>query len=150
MASNLKIRPLRAADEPVWRDLFLAYVVDFYQGKIDEQTIEATFHGMLSADQTMRCWVADINGKPVGFAHVILHPSTWSVMPDSYLNDIFTDPNYRRHGVGRALLQEIVNTGHEEGWRKLYWKTRSDNEDAKRLYRKVAAETDWVTFELAY
>lgn len=149
MASNMKIRPLRAADEPIWRELFLAYV-EFYQGKVSDEAIEASFHGMLSADQTLRCWVADINGKPVAFATLVLHPSTWSIMPDAYLNDLFTAPNYRQHGAGRALIQEIINTGHEEGWRKLYWKTAQSNDTARSLYRKVAKETDWVTFEVAY
>ncbi len=149
MASNMKVRPLRAADEPQWQALFRGYL-QFYNTKPDETVMESTFHGMLSADQTLRCWVADINGKAVGMAHVILHPSTWSQMPDAYLNDLFTAPDYRKHGVGRALLQEVINTGHEEGWRKLYWNTAADNESAKRLYRKVAKETSWVKFEVGY
>ena len=69
--------------------------------------------------------------------------------PDAYLNDLFVDPTYRRQR-NRALLQEVVNTGHEEGWRKLYWKTAGDNEAAQGLYRKVAAQTDWMTFEVKY
>lgn len=149
MASNLKIRPLRAADEPQWRDLFESYM-RFYNTAPDDQAIESAFHGMLSADQALRCWVADINGNAVGLVHVILHPNTWSLMPDAYLEDLFTHPDYRRHGVGRALLQEVINTGHEEGWRKLYWNTAADNETAQSLYRKVAKQTSWVRFEVAY
>ena len=149
MASNLKIRPLRAADEAAWQQLFSDYAT-FYQAKIPADAVEAAFHGMLSADLTLRGWVAVINDKPVGLAHLVLHPSTWSLLPDAYLNDLFVDPTYRRHGVGRALLQEVVNTGHEEGWRKLYWKTAGDNEAAQGLYRKVAAQTDWMTFEVKY
>ena len=149
MASNLKIRPLRAADESDWQRLFTDYM-HFYNAQPDPQAMEAAFHGMLSADLAMRCWVADINGRVVGIAHLVLHASTWSLMPDAYLNDLFTDANYRNHGVGRALLQEVINTGHEEGWRKLYWNTAADNETAQRLYRKVAKQTDWVKFEVKY
>lgn len=149
MASNLKIRPLRAADESDWIRLFTDYI-HFYQSTPDQAAMEAAFHGMLSADMTMRCWVADINSKVVGLTHVILHPNTWSTMPDAYLEDLFTDADYRRHGVGRSLLQKVINTGHEEGWRKLYWNTAADNETAQSLYRKVAAQTSWVRFEVKY
>ena len=108
MASNLKIRPLRAADEAAWQQLFSDYAT-FYKAKIPADAVEAAFHGMLSADLTLRGWVAVINDKPVGLAHLVLHPSTWSLLPDAYLNDLFVDPTYRRLGVGRALLQEVVN-----------------------------------------
>lgn len=149
MASDIKIRPLRAKDETVWRDMFLDYA-DFYGSKIDEEAIEATFHGLLSADLTLRGWVAVINDKPVGFAHMVLHPNTWSLMPDAYLEDLFVTPNFRRHGVGRALLQAAINAGHEEGWRKLYWNTDQSNEAAQALYEKVAQKTSWVRFEVQY
>ena len=149
MASNLKVRPLRAADHAAWVDLFTAYA-DFYGTRLSESAMEATFHGMLSADMTLRCWVAVINDKPVGLVHLVLHPNTWSLLPDAYLEDLFVDANYRKHGVGRALLQEVINTGHEEGWRKLYWNTAADNLEAQPLYHKVATQTSWIKFEVNY
>lgn len=149
MASNLKVRPLKANDHADWQTLFKGYAA-FYNTSINEDAMEAAFHGMLSADLTMRCWVAVINDKPVGLVHLILHPSTFSLLPDAYLEDLFVDSNYRKHGVGRALLQEVINTGHEEGWRKLYWNTAADNHAAQSLYRKVATQTSWVKFEVNY
>ena len=112
MASNLKIRPLRAADEAAWQQLFLT-MRPFTRRKFQPMRSRLRFTACFR-----RSHVARLGGGYQRQARRTCTPGVapqhLEFTPDAYLNDLFVDPTYRRHGVGRALLQEVVNTGHEE------------------------------------
>jgi len=50
------------------------------------------------------CFGAYISDKQVGFARVVTDYSTFS-----WLCDVFTDPKYRGKGVGKQLVEAVVN-----------------------------------------
>jgi GNAT superfamily N-acetyltransferase len=66
-----------------------------------------------------------------------------------YLDDLFTDPAARGTGAGKALLLRAAGIADEEGASVVRWITAADNATARRLYDSVAAETPWVTYDLA-
>ena len=65
-----------------------------------------------------------------------------------YLEDLFVDPAARGHGIGEALIQDLIDIGRERGWSRLYWHTRASNEAARRLYDKFVHADDFVRYRL--
>ena len=92
--------------------------------------------------------LAEREGAIIGFAICVLHEGTWSIRPTCYLEDLFVDPAARTVGVGRALLEDLVSLGSERGWSSLYWHTRADNAQARKLYDRYVAADDFVRYRL--
>lgn len=83
----------------------------------------------------------------LGFAHYVLRPHTFSSRLVCYLEDLWVDPAGRGSGVGRVLIDTLIQRGRERGWRRVYWHTEADNE-ARRLYDRVAKLTNYVRYEV--
>lgn len=75
----------------------------------------------------------------------MLHDGTWTVAPICYLEDLFVAPEFRGHGFGRLLIQDLVDRGAAKSWSRLYWHTRAGN-PARRLYDEFATVDDFVRY----
>ena len=84
----------------------------------------------------------------VGFAHHREFPRPSSGKRGLYLDDLFTEPDLRRRGVGRALINGLAELARERGLDKVRWITAEDNATAQRLYDDLAERTTWVTYDL--
>lgn len=135
---TVTIRAAKPEDRSRWDDLWQGYLV-FYEHELPDEITELTWTRLLSEDPAIFCLIAaDENDQPVGFAHVVLHPSTWAQAPYCYLEDLFVDPQVRAGGIGRALIEEIYRQADENGWPYVYWKTQETNYRARGLYDQVA------------
>jgi GNAT superfamily N-acetyltransferase len=140
------VRPLAPADEPAWRRLWAGYLT-FYHQALTPDVTDATWW-RLNAGREMIGRVAAVQGEVVGILHAVIHANTWSAAPVCYLEDLFVDPQRRRVGAGRALIEALTAEGRQAGWRRIYWRTASDNVTAQRLYDALARRSGWVTYEL--
>lgn len=61
-----------------------------------------------------------------------------------WLNYVAVDPNFRRRGVGRALLAEAERLLRQAGCPKINLQVRSTNKPAIDFYRSVGYEVDDV------
>ncbi|MFM2384320.1 MAG: hypothetical protein RL166_194 [Actinomycetota bacterium] len=95
----------------------------------------------------MHGFVIEVDGVVAGFAHCSFTNSTWLDKPDLYLEDLFVSPNYRRRGLGEALIQGCADVAREAGSNRLYWQTQRSNESAQRLYYKVASLSEYIIFQ---
>ena len=59
-----------------------------------------------------------------------------SILDEGNLDNIAVAPEYRRRGVGEALLQEIIRRSREQALSLLYLEVRAGNEPAIALYKK--------------
>ena len=141
------VRPPQASDEFAWRRLWGAYL-DFYSATVSAEATLLTWRRILDAAGPMFGRIAALEGAAVGFAICVMHESTWSVKPTCYLEDLFVDPRARGAGVGRALLDGLVALGGERGWNSLYWHTRADNVQARKLYDHYILADDFVRYRL--
>lgn len=62
------------------------------------------------------------------------------VLDEGYLNNIAVLPEYRRKGMGRALLTALAEEGRTLGLSFLTLEVRISNEPAKALYRSLGYE----------
>jgi len=90
--------------------------------------------------------VALDEGSLAGFVNYVVHPSTWAQADSCYLEDLFVSPAARGRGAGRALIEALLELGRAHGWSKVYWHTRSDNEQARALYDTFAKADDFVRY----
>jgi len=61
--------------------------------------------------------VAEDEDRVIGFALgtiVDLLPDIFNVEPGGYLTDIFIDPAYRHQGLGRELIEQMINWFREQ------------------------------------
>ena len=83
--------------------------------------------------------VADDGGDAVGYAYGVLEGYDYMALrgPAGLLHDIIVDPGYRRRGVGRRLLEAVIETMTARGAPRLVLSTAARNEAAQRLFASV-------------
>jgi ribonuclease HI len=104
------------------------------------------FEGKAGAEVLM----ARIGSVTVGFALFFPNFSTWLCKPGMYLEDLFVLPEYRKGGVGRALLQRLAQICVERDYGRFEWSCLEWNELAKGVYRKLGAVPleEWRTWRM--
>jgi len=89
--------------------------------------------------------LARIAAQPVGFALFFQTFSTFLAAPGIWLEDLFVLPEYRRRGVGRALLRQVASIAIRRSCGRLEWSVLNWNESAIRFYQTIGAMAmaDW-------
>ncbi|AUT00407.1 GNAT family N-acetyltransferase [Nostoc sp. CENA543] len=89
--------------------------------------------------------LAEYSGKAVGFALFFHNYSTFLTKPGIYLEDLFVLPEYRRQGIGKALLIKLAQIAVERECGRLEWTVLDWNESAQAFYRSMGASIldDW-------
>ena len=79
--------------------------------------------------------VAEQDGAVVGYAYGTINGRDWARLLDDHgeVQDLFVDPTARRTGVGRALLDALVQRLEADGARRVVLMTMTDNHDAQRV-----------------
>jgi ribosomal protein S18 acetylase RimI-like enzyme len=79
--------------------------------------------------------VAELDGGPVGYLRL---EYLWSKVP--YVELIRVAPEYRRRGVGRALLTSVEGFLRERGHAALYSSSQADEAEPQAWHRRVGFE----------
>lgn len=95
--------------------------------------------------------IARVGGAPAGFALYFGTFSTFLAKPGIYLEDLYVRADFRRRGVGRALLQRLAQIAVSRGCGRLEWAALDWNEPAIRFYENIGAVKldEWTTFRLS-
>ena len=88
--------------------------------------------------------------EPVGFAVFFHNYSTFLGRTGLYLEDLFLLPEWRRRGLGRALLGHVARIAVTQDCGRLEWSVLDRNEPAIRFYRALGARPmdQWTTYSL--
>ena len=143
-SASLAIEPLRPNDRAEWELLARGYK-DFYQDPTPDAVYDAVW-GRLMTGEPIRGLGCRIHGKLVGITHYLFHAHSWCGEV-CYLQDLFTVPEARGRGVARALIDVVGEAARERGAGALYWLTKYDNADARRLYDKLARNKGFVRYD---
>ena len=65
----------------------------------------------------------------------------------SYLQDLFTRPETRGTGVGRALIEAVYAAADVNGTPNVYWLTQEFNTTARLLYDRIADVTPFIKYQ---
>jgi GNAT superfamily N-acetyltransferase len=144
-AVAIEVRHLRAADRGRWEQLFRAYI-DFYERALDDAEYERAW-GRLLEDREIHGRAATVAGELVGITHFLRHAHT-NAADVCYLQDLYTDPNARGAGVGRALIAAVTDWARQQACSRVYWQTQTGNERARRLYDQVAEHRGFIVYQI--
>jgi GNAT superfamily N-acetyltransferase len=91
--------------------------------------------------------VAELGDLTIGFALFFPTYSTFLTQPGIHLEDVFVQPEYRRQGVGKALMTAIAKIAHDRGCGRLEWSVLEWNQNAIEFYQSLGATVlpDWKT-----
>ena len=88
--------------------------------------------------------------EPVGFAVFFHNYSTFLGRTGLYLEDLFVLPEWRRRGLGQALMGHVARIAVTRDCGRLEWSVLDRNEPAIRFYRALGARPmdEWTTYSL--
>jgi len=143
----VRVRALRDDDRAAWDELWEGYR-RFYRAEVDPAVHDATFARLRDrADGLVGLVAVGDDDVPVGLAHLVFHPSTFSTAPSCYLEDLFVRRDRRGAGVAGALFDAIDTAARERGADRVYWLTQAYNGAARSLYDTVGRLTSYVVYE---
>lgn len=143
--SDIIIRKAEAGDEARWRELWAGYV-DFYRGSVAEEATALTWSRILDDRSTIRCLVAERDGRVEGLCNYLFHDSTWSTQPICYLQDLFVDPKARGGGLAKKLILACEEDAKASGAFRLYWQTQEYNAPARSLYDTIVPRSSFIVY----
>lgn len=144
MSADIVIRPATRADAPTLGRLAALLVKTHHE--FDRRrfippmpnTAEGygSFLGSQLDEPKIVVLVAEAEGEVIGYTYAGVEGRDWMSLrgPAGVLHDIVVDPDRRRHGVGRKLLDATVARLQSLGARQLVLFTADRNEGAQRLF----------------
>ena len=84
--------------------------------------------------------IAELDGKPAGYALFFHNYSTFLCKRGLYLEDLFVRPASRGRGIGKQLLVHLARLAVERGCARFEWAVLDWNEPAIGFYKSLGAE----------
>lgn len=143
------VRPIDRDDYVAWRPLWDGY--NAFYGRsgataLEERVTSQTWERFFDPGERMHAVVAELDGRVVGIAHFLFHRSTSRFADVCYLNDLYTSESARGKGVGRALIQTVLDRAKESGSSRVYWTTQATNAAGRALYDKMAEHRGFIVY----
>lgn len=144
------IRPATRADADTWLSLVDA-LADYE--KLDRPAPDARERLVRDAfGERPRIWVylAEAEGKTVGYAIVCETYSSFLARPTLYLEDLFVLPEARRGGIGKAFFRHLAREAVLRGCGRMEWVVLDWNQLAIDFYDQLGARhmREWYTYRL--
>lgn len=108
----------------------------YFSGEIESDDVV-----LIVAQDTRRD--ASAEGAIVGYAYARLEPRSYNELLDACakLHDVYVDESARGHGVGEALVREVVRRVTEKGAPRVLLLTAVQNEAAQKMFAKLGFRT---------
>lgn len=149
MPHSILVRSVDADDYPAWKPLWDGYNA-FYgregETALPQQVTDATWQRFLDPHEPVFGLVAEHAGRLVGLTHYLFHRSTTRIELICYLQDLFTAPGERGHGIGRALIRAVGERAKSDGIKRVYWQTHESNAAGRLLYDRVAVHAGFIVY----
>lgn len=141
---SVEVFPLTEFHRGDWQPLAEGYKA-FYKTPTTAQEYDQAWARLTAADPVHGLG-ARLNGQLVGIVHFLYHGSAWANRI-CYLQDLFTAPQARGHGVAKRLIAAVADHARKSGASRYYWLTHEDNQVARLLYDRVARYNGFIRYE---
>ena len=91
----------------------------------------SAFEEELAQNRLARYIVAEENGAIVGYA------GTWLVINEAHVTDVAVSSQRRREGIGRLLMQNLMELARENEMESMTLEVRVSNAAARHLYQQL-------------
>lgn len=150
LADQVVIRPLTHADIEAFLGLVDALADYERLPRPDPEARRRLAADALGNPPRFYVLLAELNGRPVGYAAYFETYSTFLARPTLYLEDIFVLEDARGRGVGRALMQALAREATRRGCGRMEWLVLAWNHPAIGFYERLGASRldDWLVYRL--
>ena len=149
MRPSITVRDLRETDFEAWLPLWIGYNA-FYgrEGRtaLDPEVTRTTWRRFFDPSEPVFGLVAEVEGQLLGLTHFLHHRSTTRIELTTYLQDLFTTPEARGQGVGRALVEAVYAAARRSGIKRVYWQTHHTNAAGRLLYDQLAKHHGFIVY----
>jgi GNAT superfamily N-acetyltransferase len=144
-------RPVRESDvECIVRMVheLAAYERSAHECRLTERQL---FAALFSERPALFGHVAEVAGSVVGFVLWFLNFSTWTGTHGVYGEDMYVLPEYRQHGVGRALFREMAAECVRRGYERLEFAILDWNKPTIAATAALGAKPlgEWTTYRIS-
>ncbi len=88
--------------------------------------------------------------KPCAYAIIFETYSSFLCRPTLFLEDLFVLPEYRKRGVGDAVLRRLTQEAERRGCGRMEWTCLDWNVNAQKFYNRAGARhlSEWYLYRL--
>lgn len=139
---SIEIKKCTADDIPVIIALMRSFAEYEDLGQYFEVTEERLHAAMFGTRGFVEGMVATDAGKP--FAYALFYPyfASFRGQVGYYLEDIYIHDDYRRRGIGEAMLKTLAALAKSRGYERIDFQVLEWNEPAVRFYEKLGVIRD--------
>ncbi len=96
------------------------------------------------------CAIAEVNGKPAGFALCFYNFSTFMGKAGIYLEDLFVIPEFRGNGIGKKFFQYLAQRALQENCGRVEFSVLNWNAPSIEFYKALGAKAmdEWTVYRL--
>ena len=147
---NYSIRPAVRADAPTIYH-FVCELAEFEKALDKVETTEEGLAEAIFGDGSVtEGLIAEIDGKPAGFAIYYFTFSTWQGRNGIYLEDLYVSPDFRGQGLGKVLMRSVADVAVSRNCGRMEWSVLDWNIGAIRVYDSVGGipQSEWIRYRL--
>ncbi len=148
-AQSITIRPLQGDDRPRWSRLLSAHGRT-YDLTLSEARLDIVWSWLMDEAAPISGLAATTAaGDVVGIVHYQTMFRALAASMSCHLSDLHVAAEWRRMGIGRRLIDTVVETVAKSGCSNVRWLSHESNGGARRLYDRIACPTGFVLYEVA-
>ena len=141
------IRKFNKDDFKRWSNLYQEYAI-FYNVPMNMGILETLWEWINDENHIVNGICFELNNKILGIAHYRTMPRPIKGQYIGFLDDLFVDPDFRGQQIAQKLISHLKSLSKANNWNGFRWITHSSNENAKKLYDKIANNTGFELYEL--
>tara|TARA_B100001063_G_C16557156_1_gene449067 strand:- start:161 stop:598 length:438 start_codon:yes stop_codon:yes gene_type:complete len=141
------IRNLEQKDKESWEKLYNSYA-DFYKVPMNKNILDTLWSWIQDESHIVKGICFEIDNKIVAIAHFRTMPRPIKGQYIGFLDDLFVKQEYRRQKIAQKLINHLKSISKDNNWDGIRWITHFSNENAKKLYDKIANNTGFDLYEL--
>jgi ribosomal protein S18 acetylase RimI-like enzyme len=103
----------------------------------DEPVVRDVLRRLLASPELGRTWIFFDGEIPVGYIVLTFGYSFEYHGRDSFIDELYIEPEYRRQGIGRRAMQFVEERARELGVNAIHLEVDHGNDPAAELYRRA-------------
>ena len=152
--TNVIIQQATKADLPAIIELMKALTLTTSTAESGRTPQPADFERIfeqIAGDPNRRLFVAQVDGQIVATADLLIAPNiSHRGLPWATLENVVVAENMRQRGIGRKLLQHIIDTARQSGCYKICLSSDKRRTEAHNLYQSLGFDQYGLGFRIYF